>query len=336
MNIEHFGELEEKVNASLLSVKNAKDNIEEEAVELINKCMTTIEEAKKHIGDTQKVEVVLDGKVVTSDDEIFHPKFAEILTYCKLDRNVMLVGGAGTGKTTLARQVADAMELDFGGVSCTMGMSESHLLGTINIKGQYTSRKFIDIYENGGVWLFDEFDALDSNMFCVVNSALANGYLAVPNRTDKPIAKRHKDCIVIACGNTWGNGQGSRQYSGRNLIDGATLDRFTPVEVGYDNKLESFLVGEHKNAFNFLNELKERCANKNLDKIISTRLYKKANVHLTNKVAFDNKSPLRTFAEMITASWSDREKSKIEFDDLVAKHDKKKKAKVVDSKEKQQ
>ena len=50
-------------------------------------------------------------------------------------------------------------------------------------------------------------------------------------------------------------------------------------------------------------------------------MYKKANVHFSHQVSFEKKSVLKTYADMITASWSDREKSKIELDELVAKYE---------------
>lgn len=257
------------------------------------------------------VKIELNGKLICDPEKHYHPKFEQIVKYAKLDGNVMLVGEAGTGKTTTAEQVAEALNLDFDSISCTMGMSESMLLGRPTINGGYISTRFVEIFENGGVFLFDEFDALDSNMFCVINSALANGKLSIPYRPEKPQAKRHKDCIIIACGNTWGTGQGSRMYNGRNAIDGATLDRFTNVEFNYDVGLERKLVGEHQNAFALLQELRARVQSKNIQRIVSTRAFVKANKHLSNGVT------LAEFVSTLTESWTSRELEKLELDNLV-------------------
>ena len=150
-------------------------------------------------------------------------------------------------------------------------------------------------------------------MFCVVNSALSNGYLSIPNRAKKQTAYRHKDCIIIACGNTWGQGQGSRVYSGRNQIDGATLDRFAQVNYDYDNGLERKLVGEHSKAYDFLIELRDRVKAKNLQRIVSTRKFICANKELSNGIS------LKDFADGFTSSWTDKEKEKVELKSLLSK-----------------
>jgi len=40
----------------------------------------------------------------------------------------------------------------------------------------------------------------------VLNSALANGKMAVPNRPEKPFATKHPDFVCIAAVNTLGTG----------------------------------------------------------------------------------------------------------------------------------
>lgn len=310
--------VEEKIN-------DLSQQIQNEYLDTMSKVNKVVDDVKKQVGATKVIDVKINDKVVTKKGVIYHPEFAKITYYAKQHRNVLLVGGAGSGKTTLAEQVADALGLRFGSISCTAGMNESQLMGrpalTLNGKNGYIGTQFVDIYENGGVFLLDEYDALDSNMACSVNSGLANGILSVPNRMDNPIAKRHKDCIVIACGNTWGTGQGSRHYVGRNKIDGATLDRFVPIEVDYDDNLERHLVGEHIVLYDFLNHLRKACANKGIDKIISTRLFVNGAKDFSNKVAFDGRTVLGTFANTITLSWTRREKDKIGFDEIVEKYE---------------
>jgi hypothetical protein len=159
-------------------------------------------------------------------------------------RNVLLVGPGGSGKTTLAHRIADAMDLPFASVSCSAGMSEGVLLGRLLPTGEggrfeYAVAPFVKCYEEGGVFLLDEVDAADANVLLVLNSAIANGHLDVPNRLDKPVAKRHPRFYLLAAGNTWGLGA-NRQYVGRNQLDAAFLDRFAGavLEMPYDRKLE--------------------------------------------------------------------------------------------------
>ena len=126
-------------------------------------------------------------------------------------------------------------------------MSEGQLLGRLlpvgdNGQFAYVPAEFVERYEKGGVFLLDEIDAADSNTLLVINAALANGHLALPNRPKKPVAKRHGDFICIAAANTWGKGA-DRAYVGRNQLDDATLDRFRIgcVPMDYDPAVEAQL-----------------------------------------------------------------------------------------------
>jgi hypothetical protein len=145
--------------------------------------------------------------------------------------------------------VAKAMSLPFGSLSCTAGMSEGHLTGRPTIQGGYIPARFVELYETGGVFLFDEFDAADPNTALVVNSALANGYLSVPYRTEKQRADRHKNFVCIIATNTWGNGA-DPQYLGRSGLDLATRDRFAAAKilVQYDQELEKRILGNDQAA----------------------------------------------------------------------------------------
>jgi hypothetical protein len=196
-------------------------------------------------------------------------------------KNILLIGPSGCGKTHLAEQVATALGLRYSFISCSAGMSEGNLTGKLlpcvpdpvklaaffkqfkkdGIEAQaaatlaaamaagfeYVISAFVDAYENGGVFLLDEIDAADSNTLLVVNSALSNGWMSVPNRPGKPIAKRHPDFVCIAGANTHGNGA-NRQYVGRNQLDAATLDRFRigQVEMDYDTVAEKAFCPDKK------------------------------------------------------------------------------------------
>jgi len=147
----------------------------------------------------------------------------------------------------LAEQVASALGLDFAFIACSAGMSEGQLLGRLVPTGEagrfeYVRSEFVRCYEEGGVFLFDEIDAADANTLLVLNSALANGRMAVPNRPGQAFAVKHPDFICIAAANTFGTGA-TRQYVGRNQLDESTLDRFRigQIEMDYDADVEAAL-----------------------------------------------------------------------------------------------
>lgn len=196
-----------------------------------------------------------DGSVTKLKNKILPKVYDRVFQLASMRRNIMLFGPAGCGKTYLAKLVADSLDLKFGSVSCTAGMSEAHLLGRVvpdmtKGKNVFQGAAFLDCYENGGVFLLDELDAADPNLMLCLNTALANGYCNVPNRRSATTADRHEDFVCIGTANTTGRGA-NRMYVGRNQLDEATIDRFRIgcVEMDYDPNVESALIpdeGENK------------------------------------------------------------------------------------------
>lgn len=165
-----------------------------------------------------------------------HRALPDVLRCVAAKDHPYLVGPAGSGKTTLAKQIAQTMKLGF--FAENRVTSEFKLLGFINAQGKYVRTQFRDAYEKGGVFLFDEVDASDPDAMVALNSAIENGICPFPDK----LVDMHKDFICIAAGNTYGRGA-DRQYVGRNQLDASTLDRFCIIEVDYDEDLELKLAG---------------------------------------------------------------------------------------------
>lgn len=158
---------------------------------------------------------------------------------------IFLVGPSGCGKSFLAKDLSEALEMEYGELPLTAGATPSWLAGAETISG-YKSRPFVEIYGKGGVFCFEEMDAADPNMLLLVNNALANEAFTNPV-TGKEIPK-HPDFIPVATANTWGLGA-NRQYVGRERLDAATLDRWRVgrVEMDYDGSIEQAIVDFWKN-----------------------------------------------------------------------------------------
>lgn len=261
---------------------------------------------------SMEIKVGTFAKPKKIEGVIHHPKFAEIVEKLEMnpDKCVYLCGGAGSGKTTLAMQISEALSLPFGSLSMTEGMSEAMLLGKPTITGGYVGTDFVEKYENGGVFLFDEMDAMDANVAVVVNSALANGFMSVPHRSENPVAKRHENFFVIACANTWGTGQGSNLYQGRNKLDGATLDRFEMVAIGYNPRLEKMLADD-PTWYKAVLELRKRAEEYNLTRIVGTRTFKRAGIYRARG------KTLKEFLTSQTVHWSKEELAKVSLSDIV-------------------
>ena len=187
-------------------------------------------------------------KMYDSKVDILPEEWPRLVSLAKIKENILMVGPSGCGKTYIGKRLADELELTFGSISCSAGMDESHLSGWLIPMGdygkmEYVPTPFVEIYENGGVFLIDELDAADENTMVFINSALANEEFMVPQRFKNPVIQKHKDFVCIAAANTYGYGE-SIEYTARNALDAATLDRFGTglVPMDYSTKVEEMLV----------------------------------------------------------------------------------------------
>jgi cobaltochelatase CobS len=188
-----------------------------------------------------RLEIKIGDTVKDLGEKPRHKQMTELLQCLAARIPTMLIGPAGSGKTTAAEQAAEALGLEFYIQGATTGTHE--LLGFIDAHGRYQTTPFRAAFENGGVICLDEIDAGDAGAILVMNAALANGHMAFPD-SPKPV-KRHPDFYIVACANTFGHGA-DRQYVGRNQLDAATLDRFARLHWRYDEKLERAIAGNDK------------------------------------------------------------------------------------------
>ena len=198
----------------------------------------TLDDIRSEIGKTVRVEHVI--KINDTDVDLgeahLHECFDDVLDCCAIRENVYMVGPAGSGKTTIASQVAQALGLDF---YCYGAISQAfEFLGYYDANGKYVETDFYRAFKHGGLVLMDEMDASNPNALLALNAALANDFASFPCG----VVDKHEDFVVIASANTFGHGA-SAQYVGRNPMDAATLDRFCNVLMGYDYELERKLAG---------------------------------------------------------------------------------------------
>jgi hypothetical protein len=174
--------------------------------------------------------------VTLSGEAIMHYRFPLLLSAVAARVNTMLVGPAGSGKTTAGLKVAEALRLPF---EFTGAIDNSYkLAGFIDAQGRVIHTGFRRTFEHGGVFLFDEMDGSMPGALLAFNAALANDMYDFPDGC----VKKHPDFRAIAGANTYGTGA-DRQYVGRNKLDAASLDRYSVLEWGYDEALEASLVG---------------------------------------------------------------------------------------------
>ena len=222
-----------------------------EAAAEIESLKKQIDEAK-NAGTGSIINVVVDGKkTTTKTDSVLDPNFANILKLVAAHENVYLYGPAGSGKNTIAEQIAEALGVEFYYQNTLV--TKFDVSGYKNAQGEYEETAFYKAWKNGGLFFADELDNSTAEAIIALNAALANGYYTFPNSGEK-VAK-HPDFYCIAAGNT--NGQGAtEEYCGRYQMDESSRDRFAFIEIGYNEKIEESICGGHLDILEFVRDLR--------------------------------------------------------------------------------
>lgn len=241
-------ELIDKVMSETLN--KAKKDFDDKIKDLDDKINNKIKDIQDNIESrTNNLDNIVSGKPLTinfgsvqkPDNKTVHKDFYKVLKVLestkRIQKNIMLVGPTGSGKTVLCDNIAEALKLKFYPMSVGLQTTKSDLLGYMNANGVYVSTPVREAFEKGGVLLLDEFDSTNANTVTILNSMLANGICSFP---DKIVKKNDNFICMVAC-NTYGRG-GSIEYIGRNRLDTATLDRFIAINVDYDEELEDKLT----------------------------------------------------------------------------------------------
>jgi hypothetical protein len=200
-----------------------------------------IELVKEHAGKPSHVTLDLrtPAGVTPKGEALIHYRLPLLLSAMNAGVSMMLVGPAGSGKTTACQQAAELLGRGFeftGAIN-----SEYKLTGFIDAQGRVVSSAFRRAFIDGAVFLFDEMDGSLPGAVLPFNSANANRVMDFPDGTHKA----NEQYLGLAACNTFGRGA-DRQYVGRYQQDAAVLDRFAVMEWPYDPALEAAMIGAPK------------------------------------------------------------------------------------------
>lgn len=205
--------------------------------------------------EIQETEETWDGN---------HKEYETILECIRNDIPVYLTGPAGSGKNFTIKKIACELGLDFYFTNSVQ--QEYKITGFIDAGGKYHETEFYKAFTQGGLFFLDELDASIPEVLVLLNAAIANKYFEFPNgRVDA-----HENFRVIAAGNTVGKGA-DLQYTGRMVLDSATLDRFVIVEFNYDERIELKLAENDAELVEFIHELRRNSDVMDLNMIFSYR-----------------------------------------------------------------
>lgn len=185
----------------------------------------------------RQLQITIKEKTKTLLAEPRHKAFDSIFTWLAMGFHVYCVGPAGTGKTHLFNQLSEALEKPLFPIG--QSLTKYDLSGFKGPTGEYIGTLLRDAIEAGGLVAIDEGDTWAAAALAFLNTALANKYIAFPDK----VITVHQDFQCIIAANTFGRGA-DPNYIGRNPLDGASLDRFAYEIVDYDEDLEKQLHGD--------------------------------------------------------------------------------------------
>ena len=231
----------------------------------------------KQVGTTSaKIKTELEGKgiqipevipapQVENNGEVHHEKYDMIKQCLECGIPVYLAGPAGSGKNHTVEQIAKDLGWNF--YFSNSVQQEYKLTGFIDAGGCFHETEFYKACtdENECIFFLDEMDASIPEVLVLLNAAIANGYFEFPNgRVD------FDHVHFVAAGNTVGSGADD-MYTGRMVLDQATLDRFAIIEFDYSLNIEMAITKNNTELVNFIRQLRKEAESKGIRATFSYR-----------------------------------------------------------------
>lgn len=222
-------------------------------------------------GTVAKIKEEMENKAVEKPiieiptGEVHHEKYETIKSCLECGIPVYLAGPAGSGKNHTVEQIAKELGWDF--YFSNSVQQEYKLTGFIDAGGTFHETEFYKACtsENDCVFFLDEMDASIPEVLVLLNAAIANGYFEFPNgRVDL------KHVHFVAAGNTVGSGA-DEMYTGRMVLDQATLDRFAIIEFDYSIRIEMAISKGNTDLVSFIRALRTQATNKGIRATFSYR-----------------------------------------------------------------
>ena len=200
-----------------------------------------------------------------ANKEVHHDKYDEIKTCLECNIPIYLAGPAGSGKNHTVEQIAKELGWNF--YFSNSVQQEYKLTGFIDAGGCFHETEFYKACtdENDCIFFLDEMDASIPEVLVLLNAAIANGYFEFPNgRVD------FNHVHFVAAGNTVGSGADD-MYTGRMVLDQATLDRFAIIEFDYCLNVELAITKNNADLVTFIHQMRKEATDKGIRATFSYR-----------------------------------------------------------------
>lgn len=215
--------------------------------------------------EPEEIHEVVEAVEAIEEGEVHHEQYDTIKACLMSNIPVYLAGPAGSGKNHTVEQIANEMGWNF--YFSNSVQQEFKLTGFIDAGGCFHETEFYKACtdENECVFFLDEMDASIPEVLVLMNAAIANGYFEFPNgRVD------FDHVHFVAAGNTVGSGA-DEMYTGRMVLDQATLDRFAIIEFDYSMKIEKSITKNNMELINFIHQLRDEAKSKGIRATFSYR-----------------------------------------------------------------
>lgn len=181
-------------------------------------------------------------------------------------KNVLLIGEKGCGKSAMARAFSAYKELPYFRINLDGMITSEDLLGQWVRAGNdwaWSDGVLTMAMRHGGVLVIDEINAGSPEVNFVFQSALDDDRQIILRNKDNEVVKAHENFLVIATMNP--------DYEGTHPLNEALEDRFDIVlEVGYDEKIEERIIKD-KNLRELAKRIRKMHRKGEVSKTISTR-----------------------------------------------------------------
>lgn len=319
--------IDEKVARMVAELAERSDALSREALALIAKQAREIDErVTKRLSEVEIIRHVFvtpkGTEWVPEAGEIVNPILPKIVRALTVGsatvkrQNVYMWGPRGSGKSFLAKQAAKALGLTFHPTDGFPEARASILIGKPRpVAGEnggttmvFQTTEFLNGYENGGLTFIDEMDRFGPEVTVLLNGALENGYMLVPDRPEAPIAYQHPNHRFMGAGNTCLSGA-TQGYVTAERHDAATIDRLLGAMfyVDYDEMFERRLGP--RDLVDEVHSLRRRVAEAGnaINRTIGTRFITKGVSILSEGLT------LSETMDRLTADWSRAERERCGF-----------------------
>ncbi len=196
--------------------------------------------------------------------EIYHKKIVDIAVDIMEGDWPYLWGPSGTGKSYMIKQVADLLGMKQ--IKAGKITEPYSILGYNDPQGRYMISPTFVAALYGHLLTLDEFDNGNPDTQVVLNDI----YSELLNKLDNP----NEPCEVLfggdipvdininfrmaGIGNTNGEGE-NEMFSSRGKIDESIHERWTPIYIDYDPRVEQLILNDYPEWFDFFIKFREAC-----------------------------------------------------------------------------